>query len=254
MPRSPAWTHDELLLACALVVENGWDELREGDLRVLDLSELLRSLPIHGDAAQTVPKFRSIGSVSRKTSDLASNHPAYNGTPTKGSRLDREMIAAFIARPSEMLAAAAALRQGISTGELHRIPEDPDELDEHGRSAVEGRLLVRWTLHRERDRGLRARKIAQAEKLGHPLQCEVCTFDFGRSYGPLGEGYVEVHHRLPLHVSGPRETRLDDLALLCANCHRMCHRSNSGTSWRTPSALRAEIAQIPSSPWPDTPP
>ncbi|MCX5100943.1 HNH endonuclease [Streptomyces sp. NBC_00439] len=244
MPRSPAWTHDELLLACALVVENDWNELREGDPRVLDLSELLRSLPIHEGAARTIPKFRSTGSVSRKTSDLASNHPAYAGTPTKGGRLDKEVIAAFATRPTEMLAAAAALRQGIGTGELHKIPEDPDELDDEGNSAIEGRLLARWALHRERDRSLRARKIARAEKLGMPLQCEVCAFDFCHFYGPLGKGYIEVHHRLPLHVSGPRETHLDDLAFLCANCHRMCHKSRSGKSWRTPSALRAEIAQL----------
>ncbi|WP_405687604.1 HNH endonuclease [Streptomyces sp. NBC_00057] len=241
MPRSPAWTRDELLLACALVVENGWNELREGDSRVLDLSDLLRSLPIHANAAQAIPKFRSIGSVSRKTSDLASNHPAYTGSPTKGGRLDKEVIATFIARPSEMLGAAAALRQGIGTGELHKIPEDPDELDDEGNSAIEGRLLARWALHRERDRNLRARKIARAEKLGQPLQCEVCTFDFGRFYGALGKGYVEIHHVLPLHISGPRETKLEDLAFLCANCHRMCHRGHRGASWRTPAALRAEI-------------
>lgn len=243
MPSSPAWTRDELLLACALVVENGWAELRERDSRVLDLSDLLRSLPLHEGAAQIIPKFRSIGSVSRKTSDLASNHPAYSGTPTKGGRLDKEVIAAFIARPSEMLGAAAALRQGIGTGELHKIPEDPDELDDEGNSAIEGRLLARWALHRERDRNLRVRKIARAEKLGQSLQCEVCTFDFSRFYGALGKGYVEIHHVLPLHISGPRETKLEDLAFLCANCHRMCHRGHRGASWRTPAALRAELEE-----------
>ncbi|WLQ42900.1 HNH endonuclease [Streptomyces laculatispora] len=243
MPRSPDWTHDELLLACALVVENGWAELREGDARVRDLSELLRSLPIHAGAAQTITKFRSIGSVSHKTSDLASNHPAYSGTPTKGGRRDKVVIAAFISRPSEMLKAADALRQGISTGELHKLPEDPDEVDDEGNPAIEGRLLARWALHRERDRTLRARKIARAVKLGQPLHCEVCTFDFGHFYGSLGKGYIEVHHRLPLHVSGPCKTKLDDLAFLCANCHRMCHKSQPGESWRTPSAVRAQIAQ-----------
>ncbi|MFF3393106.1 HNH endonuclease [Streptomyces sp. NPDC002669] len=250
MPRSPAWTRDELLLACALVVGNDWNELREGDPRVLDLSGLLRSLPIHEGAAQTIPKFRSTGSVSRKTSDLASNHPAYTGAPTKGGRLDKEVIAAFVTRPTEMLAASAALRLGLSTGALYKMPEDPDEIDDEGNSAIEGRLLARWALHRERDRNLRARKIARADRLGLPLQCEVCDFDFRRFYGPLGKGYIEVHHRLPLHVSGPHETKLDDLAFLCANCHRMCHKIRSGESWRTPSALRAEIARSSETPTP----
>ncbi|MGW7466828.1 HNH endonuclease [Streptomyces xantholiticus] len=238
MPRSPAWTRDELLLACALVVEDGWQELREDGPRVADLSGLLRSLPIHEGAAQSIPKFRSIGSVSCKTADLPSNHPDYTGTRTKGGRQDKEVITAFMARPAEMLDAAAALRQGIGTGELHMLPKDPDEVDDEGNVAIEGRLLTRWALHRECDRKLRTRKIAYAEKLGRPLQCEVCTFDFGRSYGVLGKGYIEVHHVLSLHLSGPREAKLEDLALLCANCHHVCHKSRSGESWRTPAALR----------------
>lgn len=44
---SPPWTRDEVILACDLVVGNGWRELRTGDPRVTELSELLRRLPIH---------------------------------------------------------------------------------------------------------------------------------------------------------------------------------------------------------------
>ncbi|WP_175408524.1 HNH endonuclease [Streptomyces sp. TRM64462] len=235
-----SWVRDELLLACALVVENGWRELRQTDPRVHELSELLRALPLHGDAAVD-PRFRSPNSVSRKTTDIATAHPDYTGEATKGGRPTREIVADFLKHEAEMRAAAEALRVGIASGELHRVPAQPDEVDEDGEaSAREGRLLTRWALHRERDRGLRDRKIRQARKLNQPLRCEVCAFDFGKAYGPLGSGYVEVHHRLPLHVSGPRETRLEDLAFLCANCHRMCHRSYAGESWRTPDALRAE--------------
>ncbi|WP_060894019.1 HNH endonuclease [Streptomyces europaeiscabiei] len=243
MPTSPAWTRDELLLACALVVENGWKSLNHGDPRIAELSDLLRSLPIHDGAAQANPKFRSTGSVRFKSSNLATLHSEYTGVSTKGGHLDQETVTAFRDRPAEMLEAAAALREGISSGELHKLPEDPDEVDDQGNYAIEGRLLARWALYRERDRGLRDLKIAQAEKHGQPLQCEVCAFDFGRFYGSLGKGYIEVHHVLPLHISGPRETTLDDLAFLCANCHRMCHKSRSGESWRTPATLRAEMTQ-----------
>ncbi|WP_234384821.1 HNH endonuclease [Streptomyces sp. MMG1121] len=69
----------------------------------------------------------------------------------------------------------------------------------------------------------------------------MCDFNFARAYGELGDGYIEVHHVTPLHASGARETKLDDLACLCANCHRMCHRSRPGESWRTPASLRAEM-------------
>ncbi|MGW8972769.1 HNH endonuclease [Streptomyces platensis] len=241
--RSPAWMWDELLLACALVVENGWQELREGDRRVDELSNLLRSLPLHGNSARGIPKFRSTGSVSRKTTDLATNHPAYQGKGTRCGRLDREMIARFTADPALMLNAAKAIEAGIGSGELSHIPEQPGEAEEDGATALEGRLLARWTLARERDPKLRRRKIDSARRMGQPLECEVCDFHFGRFYGDLGKDYIEVHHVLPLHVSGPRETKLEDLALLCSNCHRMCHRNHVGESWRTPGMLRAKVAE-----------
>ncbi|MFI0775904.1 HNH endonuclease [Streptomyces sp. NPDC021212] len=239
--RSPAWTRDELLLACVLVVENDWHELRESDPRTQELSRLLRSLPLHGDAVKSVPAFRSVGSVSRKTSDLATNHPAYQGKSTRCGRLDREVIADFISQPSRMANAARAISDGMRSGELQGIPKQADEEAEDGTVGAEGRLLARWTISRERDPKLRQRKIDSVRRLGQPLTCEVCDFHFGRFYGVIGEGYIEVHHLLPLHISGPRETKLDDLALLCSNCHRMCHRGRPGESWRTPTALRTEI-------------
>ncbi|MFE2605383.1 HNH endonuclease [Streptomyces mirabilis] len=159
------------------------------------------------------------------------------------------MIAALTEREAEMLQAAQTLRGGIDSGELHLIPQQPDETDDTGSTGVEGRLLRRWALFRERDPKLRKLKIQKVQRSGRPLQCEVCSFNFADTYGSLGEDYIEVHHVTPLHISGTRETKLDDLACLCANCHRMCHRSRSGESWRTPEALRAMIRRST----PDTP-
>ncbi|MDX3182519.1 HNH endonuclease [[Kitasatospora] papulosa] len=153
---------------------------------------------------------------------------------------------AFCTRPSEMMKAARAIEDGISSGELIRIPPQPDEVDPEGYAAREGRLLARWAIFRERNPGLRKRKIAETHRLGKRIQCEVCRFHFMDAYGPIGQNYIEVHHIQPLHISGPRETRLDDLALVCANCHRMCHRSHLGSSWRTPDSLRKLMVDKPS--------
>jgi hypothetical protein len=39
------------------------------------------------------------------------------------------------------------------------------------------------------------------------------------------QGFIECHHLVPLHeLRGLRKTRLEDLALVCSNCHRMLHR------------------------------
>jgi len=56
--------------------------------------------------------------------------------------------------------------------------------------------------------------------------CEACDFNFEDTYGPLGREYIECHHVDPL---GARDeptthTRVSDVRMLCANCHRMVHR------------------------------
>ncbi|MEV4863551.1 HNH endonuclease [Streptomyces ossamyceticus] len=239
--RSPAWTEDELVLAGALVVKNGWRELRTGDREVQELSELLRSLPLHSLEARALPEFRSPDSVSRKTSDFATNYKPYTGKRTRCGEATLRMIKAFTQRGAEMLQAAEAIEEGIGSGELQLLPQQPGEVDDDGFTAVEGRLLVRRALTRERDPKLRRLKIQQVRDRGEPLSCEVCGFLFSRVYGGVGEGYIEVHHVTPLHIAGTRKTGLNDLACLCANCHRMCHRSRPGESWRTPDALREEM-------------
>ena len=56
-------------------------------------------------------------------------------------------------------------------------------------------------------------------------RCEICNFDFESTYGKLGEGYIEAHHRVPLSsLKGQVATKVSDFAAVCANCHRMLHR------------------------------
>jgi hypothetical protein len=49
----------------------------------------------------------------------------------------------------------------------------------------------------------------------------------GRAYGSAASDYCEVHHLLPLSaVDHTARTRMEDLAILCANCHRVVHLHN----------------------------
>ncbi len=57
-------------------------------------------------------------------------------------------------------------------------------------------------------------------------RCCVCGFDFSEAYGPLGIGYIEIHHLNPIASIGA-EYRLNvatDLVPVCSNCHAMAHR------------------------------
>lgn len=82
------------------------------------------------------------------------------------------------------------------------------------------KLVVHF--RRERDPAIRKAKLAVVLEATGALACEVCGFDFADRYGETGRGFAECHHIRPL-AAGVRETRLEDLAVVCANCHRMVH-------------------------------
>ncbi|GAB3952927.1 HNH endonuclease [Streptomyces sparsus] len=236
---NPDWARDEIILACHLVMQNDWKGLDAKDGRVVELSTLLQLLPIHAEAERN-EKFRNPNGVARKTFDIATRHPDYQGKPTNGGALDVAVLHEFLARPQEMTEAARLIRQGIATGELRSLAPTQDEEFDDDYSAPEGRLLMRRHRARERNKALRKKKVASVLRRGGQLACEACGFDFEKVYGDRGAGYIECHHVVPLHEAGEGRTKLNDLALICANCHRMIHRR---APWPTPAELRASIAQ-----------
>lgn len=69
--------------------------------------------------------------------------------------------------------------------------------------------------------------------------CQICEFNFGRHFGELGEGFIHIHHIVPLSKMG-ESYALDpgkDLIPVCPNCHAMLHRRN-------PVLLPEELRQL----------
>ena len=227
--QNPDWTRDELILAFALYLREGL--LDDTDPKIIQLSEVLNRLPIHASDTRTAT-FRNPNGVARKLTNLANHDPDYHGRPTKGSALDGQVYAEWFGRRLELERTAATIIERLDAGTLPSFPE-PDEEEVE---ADEGRLLYRAHRTRERDPKLRKKKIEQATANGGPLCCIVCGFNFEAAYGERGAGFMECHHVVPLHETGATRTRLDDLALVCSNCHRMIHRRRP---WPTP----AELAQ-----------
>lgn len=81
---------------------------------------------------------------------------------------------------------------------------------------------------------------AEALRATGRLICEAGDFDFADVYGERGEGFIEVHHTKAVHtLSEGSVTRLEDLALVRANCHRMIHAVRP---WLAVGELRSIIA------------
>lgn len=94
-------------------------------------------------------------------------------------------------------------------------------------SAMEGGLQLKSHYRRERSRKLISLKKEQYKRSHGVLRCEICGLSFVEIYPEtLGENFIEVHHKTPLsQIEKTVKTTLDDLILVCANCHRMIHRT-----------------------------
>jgi 5-methylcytosine-specific restriction endonuclease McrA len=92
-------------------------------------------------------------------------------------------------------------------------------------SATEGQQQFRAHRRRERSRFLVQKKLEQFRGDHGALHCEVCALsEVGQYPATLAARIFEVHHTLPLSSAAtPRRTTLEDLAVLCANCHRAVH-------------------------------
>ena len=77
--------------------------------------------------------------------------------------------------------------------------------------------------------------IKKKKKLSN-YKCEICGFDFYEVYGDIGYEFIEAHH-LIMVSSGKRKSTLNDISLICSNCHSMVHR-------RKPPYSIEEIKQI----------
>lgn len=163
-------------------------------------------------------------------------------------------FAGFLKSQSNFSLGISEIKDSTAIGYLNLLAKSPDvehltsadeisfplDLDMLDVEALEGMTTYTSHLRRERNGAVTDAKKEQALVLHGRLVCEACGFDFSAFYGKLGEGYCEVHHKIPLaSLDGKRVTKLDDLAIVCSNCHRMIHRN---TPMPSVSELKAHIS------------
>jgi 5-methylcytosine-specific restriction protein A len=237
--RNPPWNRDELILALDLYIRHGGSPLGPAHPDVVDLSALLNRLAAN-DASAT---FRNPNGVAMKLMNFRSLDPAFVSKGGVGlssiGKGDKAIWAEFAHRPQDLAVAAEIIR--AVQGAIPATSSGADDADLDEFSAQEGGAAYRTHRVYERNGQIVAlRKRSALEKLGR-LSCEACEFDFATVYGPRGYGFIEAHHTKPVHAMKDGEvTRLDDLALLCSNCHRMVH---STRPWLSLEELRRLVGR-----------
>jgi 5-methylcytosine-specific restriction protein A len=227
--RNPPWQRDELILALDLYFRHPPSGIGKTHPELIALSELLNALPIHADRPDA-EKFRNPNGVYMKMCNFLRFDPSYQGKGLeRGNRLEREVWDTFADDRALLAQVAAAIRAG------HSAIEAAAETVEEEEAFPEGRVLFRLHSARERNRNLVKRAKALAIQRHGRLTCCICQFDFAARYGSIGEGFIECHHTSPLsELAAVTATRVSDLALVCANCHRMIHRKRP---WLTMNQL-----------------
>lgn len=104
-------------------------------------------------------------------------------------------------------------------------PYDRDNLEsEESITFPEGKKAYAKHARYERNQGI-VRLAKDCFKAANgALFCEVCGFSFD-TYGERGKDYIEAHHDVPVSDLGDDGvSNIDDIKMVCANCHRILHR------------------------------
>ncbi len=96
----------------------------------------------------------------------------------------------------------------------------PEEVHRHLAGFSEGALKQVTINTYERDPKARTACMAKFGAI-----CQVCDFDFEKTYGKIGKGFIHVHHKVDIAIIGKsyQVDPINDLIPVCPNCHAMLH-------------------------------
>jgi 5-methylcytosine-specific restriction enzyme A len=224
MNRNPPWKREELILALDLYFRVNINRANDTHPEIIKLSSLLSKLPIYTESQKQV-NFRNPNGIYMKLCNFLRFDPNYGGSGLRaGSKLDKEIWDAFYGKREELEKVAALIRNSYKY--YDEIKAENHIAVKEEKPFFEGRTL--FVMHKMQERNLsivNKKKLLVLSTIG-ALSCEACDFDFQKYYGSIGKGYIECHHNIPIsQIKMESEIRLNDLSLVCSNCHSIVHFS-----------------------------
>ena len=216
---NPDWTRDETILALNVLFQLNGKNPSPKDKKVIELSKTLNHLPIHPLELRK-ENFRNPDGVSFKIGNLLS---VKTGRGLKNSsKMDKSVWNEYGNKPDLVSKLANVIIS--SCGNYFNENEELNSVVRDDETFAEGKIITEIHNRKERDEKLRP-KIIEIRKRDGKLFCDICGI---RPYfdDSIDEcAFYECHHIVPLsQIDGDTKTKVNDIAFLCANCHRAIHR------------------------------
>lgn len=231
--RNPAWTRDEIILALDVYFSVNIHRLSVHEDAIVNLSKILNKLKSYDSQYQT-DTYRNPSGVHMKLMNFYSIE-----NPGKGlrhaSKLDQKVYDEFNNEKPYLHSIAIKIIEAINSNcEIKSISIDDEAF-------MEGNIVEKLHKSKERNQKVVTAKKERTFRENGFLKCEICGFDFKDVYGDLGDGFIECHHKKPLsEIDTATKTRINDLILVCSNCHRMLHRKRP---WPSVEELQEIVEQ-----------
>jgi 5-methylcytosine-specific restriction protein A len=233
--KNPRWHRDELILTLNLYYELDSNLFTKSNFQVIELSKILNKLPIYSEEERKL-NFRNPSGVAMKLCNFMAIDPENDNRGLSSySKLDKETFSEFYNKQNELKRIANLILDLVEEDETrNKLYKVEDEIDNYVKEGFEGEVIYKLHKLRERNSSLIETKKKKVFNERGKLECEVCNFDFYEKYGELGKAFIECHHIKPLSsYESKQKTRLEDLAIVCSNCHRMLHRNVEDMSIET---------------------
>ena len=218
--RNPKWSSDEIIITLNFYHKNYPKIPEKSSIEIKELSEFLGKLNVKLGVTGN-ENLRNPNGVYMKLMNFHHFNTEHEGDGLKGgSKLDEKIWNEYLNKKEYLNDISKTIYSLIDTKTL--LPEINTDYDVN--EANEGKVLYRVHRYRERNRKIIENKKNEALKRFGCLKCEGCGFDFKENYEDHGSGFIECHHTKPVSKMKVGErTKLNDLSLLCSNCHRMVH-------------------------------
>ncbi|PKP42282.1 MAG: hypothetical protein CVT93_05130 [Bacteroidetes bacterium HGW-Bacteroidetes-10] len=220
-PAKLQWTEEELILVLALYKELTYGQMHGRNAKVIAMSNLLRSLPIH-DIKLHYNNFRSAASISLRLSNYRSCDPKCNsnGLRSSGKGLFKEIFTKYSNNDEQFYSMLSCIVKKYKI-DLSKIISRDFVLNNI--SLEQQPIMSNFQIHKNKETSSTFLNKVKNYYSRKSISCSICNIDLNKIYGKLGEDAIEYHciKKNFINNSYNVEVSIGDYIQVCPSCHKI---------------------------------